>query len=686
MRQEAIELQEDAVKDLYSKTNEIDEIVFKAPTGSGKTFMMADYMNRILSDSNDVIFIVSSLSKGNLAIQNYEKFLQYCNEGRFKQLSPYLINSESSDEEQLYVPTNYNVYVLPRDLYRSGTKLSRGSLMGFLNEITSKKHKRIYLIKDECHIKTKNLDDISEYFDKTINFSATPKLSKGQKPDVEIDEQKAIDANLIKSVKFQKYLFDNEYENLDYALDKFEEIKEKYNNEIGINPCIIVQISNKDKADEELELIKSVLSNVKHQDLKYMLIVDKNNKPDVQKCETNDIIGKKNIPVSKWIDFAKTSTSTIDVIIFKMVISEGWDIPRACMLYQIRDTKSKQLDEQVIGRVRRNPRLLDFEYLDYSQQELISTAYVWGINDNIIHTVHEVTLGKNHIAIQDELRISTTILNDLSSSSSFNIGDCIVDDNSIVPKSIFELYKNFKKSNNEVKKHFDRYVDSVPKWYSFVNSINEIAKALKLELCDYDKNMEVLNKDSLDPTVSVPTTSYYTDNGNYREIDDWIWKRSDGGTEFSFDSHAEQKWAEILLNLQNKNSRIKGRLIKSAENEDEDIYLWGKNFVGNSEIRYEYYLNGRHFSYPDFIMKDHLDRMHVFEVKSANKSKLKNIDELEYNEKVIAIRECYCAASKIVNHHFWIPVLVDKNWTLFHYYEGKEEIVSRERFIQIIKN
>ena len=33
-----------------------------------------------------------------------------------------------------------------------------------------------------------------------------------------------------------------------------------------------------------------------------------------------------------------------------MVISEGWDIPRACMLYQIRDSKSKQLDEQVMGR------------------------------------------------------------------------------------------------------------------------------------------------------------------------------------------------------------------------------------------------------------------------------------------------------------------------------------------------
>jgi len=62
-----------------------------------------------------------------------------------------------------------------------------------------------------------------------------------------------------------------------------------------------------------------------------------------------------------------------------MVITEGWDIPRACMLYQVRDTQSKQLDEQVMGRVRRNPRLLDFETLCEKAQQLAMTAWVWGI-------------------------------------------------------------------------------------------------------------------------------------------------------------------------------------------------------------------------------------------------------------------------------------------------------------------
>lgn len=49
------------------------------------------------------------------------------------------------------------------------------------------------------------------------------------------------------------------------------------------------------------------------------------------------------------------------------------------MLYQVRDTKSVQLDEQVMGRVRRNPRLLDFETISEPAKRLATTALIWGI-------------------------------------------------------------------------------------------------------------------------------------------------------------------------------------------------------------------------------------------------------------------------------------------------------------------
>lgn len=388
MKQEAIDLQQNAVASLVALTATQDEITFKAPTGSGKTYMMADMMNRILSADKNVIFLVSTLSKGDLATQNYEKFVEYSAKGNFPELKPYLISSEIAGEERLFVPIDYNVYLLPRDLYKKGGRLMQGVMEGFLHtvtggEITGGLNKKVYLIKDECHIATNNLDNLSEkFFEKIYNFSATPKLSRGQHPDVEIKNDDAVNAKLIKDILLNPDKNDisitDEEEikkiKVSYAIQKFEEVKQDYRNLLGVNPCLIIQISNKDKADEEIAEIKKELEKAEHTDLKWMLIVN-----DEKQCDTNDTFKAKKLPVSKWKDYAKENSSTIDIIIFKMVITEGWDIPRACMLYQIRDSKSKQLDEQVMGRVRRNPRLLDFESLSEDEQKLAMTAWIWGI-------------------------------------------------------------------------------------------------------------------------------------------------------------------------------------------------------------------------------------------------------------------------------------------------------------------
>ena len=114
MLREAIELQQNAVSRLVELTKDRKELTFRAPTGSGKTYMMSDFMNRILEDTKDIVFLVSTLSKGNLAQQNFEKFQEYHEKGRFKNLKPYLISSEIGEEESLFVPNDYNVYVIPR--------------------------------------------------------------------------------------------------------------------------------------------------------------------------------------------------------------------------------------------------------------------------------------------------------------------------------------------------------------------------------------------------------------------------------------------------------------------------------------------------------------------------------------------------------------------------------------------
>ena len=58
MLREAIELQQRAVSQLADKLETKDDITFRAPTGSGKTYMMADLMNRVLEKDSDVVCIM----------------------------------------------------------------------------------------------------------------------------------------------------------------------------------------------------------------------------------------------------------------------------------------------------------------------------------------------------------------------------------------------------------------------------------------------------------------------------------------------------------------------------------------------------------------------------------------------------------------------------------------------------
>lgn len=709
MKQEAIDLQQNAVASLVELTSAQDEITFKAPTGSGKTYMMADMMNRILSVNKNVIFLVSTLSKGDLATQNYEKFQEYSAKSNFPELKPYLISSEIAGEERLYVPTDYNVYLLPRDLYKKNGRLMQGAMEGFLLNMTGAgwmggQEKKVYLIKDECHIATNNLDNLSEkFFNKIYNFSATPKLSRGQHPDVEIKNDDAVNAKLIKDIE----LIDDPNIKVASAIEKFEEIKKDYRNLLGVNPCLIIQISNKDKADAEIAEIKKELEKAEYTDLKWMLIVN-----DEKQCDTNDTFKAKKLPVSKWKDYAKENSSTIDIIIFKMVITEGWDIPRACMLYQIRDSKSKQLDEQVMGRVRRNPRLLDFESLSEGAQRLAMTAWIWGIVPEDLRKSFGVKLWQDSSIITDEIKIKTTRLKPLTKKASFNLTRFLEDQPTVpAPSSIFALWRDFVKAENSVREMGENYASTYAKWREFTENIEAVTNESSQYVNDYEKSMEVVKDEKgQDVEVSFAPTSYYTDNGNYVKIGDWVWKRNDGKDKFSFDSEAEKEWTEILQNLakddnftvpservgkrvtvgkQNPNYQ-QGKLIGEAEPEfleAKQVYLWGKNYVANSSIKFEYYLGALHSSYPDFVMKDSFNRVHIFEVKSVNVSPnmIGGFDNNIYKTKLEELKKAYKQASKLTEQIFYLPILRDDNWRIFQYVAGNEKTLTKDEFESFCK-
>lgn len=694
MLQEVIDVQNNAVKNLVSKINSKKEITFRAPTGSGKTRMMADFMNRIRIDNPNVIFLVSTLSKGNLAKQNYDVFKECYDKKIYPELNPYLISTEISGEESLFIPTEYNVYVLARDLYKKGGKLMQGSMINFLDTISSNLfgnglNKTIYLIKDECHQATNNLDTLSDkFFTKIINVSATPNTKRGQNPDVEISDDEAVNVKLIKRVEFGP-----DEDTVEDAICKFEEIKENYRNLLGVNPCLIIQISNKEKAEQEWFEIENILNKKEHQHLKWMSIVDKK-----EKCKTNDKIGK--LAIDKWKEYARENSSTIDIIIFKMVISEGWDIPRACMLYQARDSKSVQLDEQVIGRVRRNPRLLDFENLSVEAQNLAMTAWVWGIMPKNFKKSYQVKLFGEIEDIPSAVKIKTTRLKNLTQRTDFDIEKFINDKKEPQPRtSIFKLYSKLQKCDNEIKKMCYEYAgDDIGKWLLFCEHIDSIKKEYDNYICDYSESMEIVkDENGNDKETSFPLTSMYADNmDNYLRISDWVWKRKDGGNKFSFDSEAEKDWAEILKDISDNSfgktevgeSNPHYRQIRTdgtVEPErlsDESKHLWGKNFLVNSEICYEYYLNGLHSSYPDFIMKDKKGRLHLFEVKSVNDSNAIRMNPEEYKDKIRALKECYRQCSKLLDYYFYLPVLKEDCWHITRLYKGNEDTITDDMFTQ----
>ena len=693
MLQEAIDLQQNAVAELMAKIGTKRELTFRAPTGSGKTRMMADFMNRILSQNQDVIFLVSTLSKGNLAEQNYNSFKECADKNIYPMLKPHLISSEISGEESLFIPTDdYNVYVLPCDLYKAGGRLMQGAMLNFLEQVTANLfgvglNKRIFFIKDECHRATNNIDAIApNFFEKIINFTATPNLKRGQHPDVEITDEAAMNAKLVKHIEWGA-----EEDTVETAIRKFEQIKEDYRNLLNRNPCLIIQISNKDKAEEEWAIIESILNKTEHQHLKWMLIVN-----EEKKCRTNDDVGK--LPVARWKDYAKNDATT-DVIIFKLAISEGWDIPRACMLYQVRGTQSKQLDEQVMGRVRRNPRLTDFEKLTPEAQNLAMTAWIWGIEPKKGNNSRQVRLFGSESDIPQALKIKTTYLKQLTERKGFDI-DKFINEKSkhdnLAPTSIFDLYAKLQKTENEVRDLCYDYADNYEKWWHFCEHIDAVRKEYDNFACNYEESMEIVkDADGNEREVSFPLTSMYVDNEHYQNISDWVWQRKDGNDKFSFDSEAEREWASFLKDISKDGKTYEtevgepnphyGQLRTDGTAEPqrlnaENKYLWGKNFIQNSEIKFEYYQNGIHASYPDFVLKDKKERIHIFEVKSVNASNAAQFDSDEYKSKVQALIDCYKQCSVLTGYYYYLPVLKNDNWIITRIVGGDNSIITKDEF------
>jgi type III restriction enzyme len=208
-----------------------------------------------------------------------------------------------------------------------------------------------------------------------------------------------------------------------------------------------------------------------------------------------------------------------------------------------------------------------------------------------------------------------------------------------------------------------------------MEAYDKIKKEYDTFKVDYDKSMVEGEE------TSFPITSTYSDSANHDEIEDWVWCRRDANSDtFAFDSDAEREWASFLAKISSKS------IAEVEQLDDEERYLWGKNFPHNSEIKYEYYSNGVHKSFPDFVMKDKKGRIHVFEVKCLNGSGKAGFSEEEYKEKVEKLMDCYLYCSKILkNHVFHIPIKKGETWDIWSYENGAKENLNKDQFKLTLK-
>lgn len=675
------ELQEELVDEIISLLDRGQkDISIKAPTGSGKTHMMAMLMDKLLRENEKLVFLVSSLSKGDLAEQCFKSFKKN-SEYNFTRLKPYLISTGNENtkntEYSIWIDYRHNVYVLPTNQFTTSSRIGKESTLRCFIEACKRSEREIILIRDESHIATNNLNALNEYFSKTIHFSATPKDNKF---DLMLSESEAVRAKLIKEIEFIDNANDELEKGLRKALKHFKnEIKPVYKKageKVGIDivPAFIVQISNTEKGEEQYEAIKKV---VEEQGLMWVRFAS--NEKDYE--TNNAIIKEKNKKM--WREYIKEANYPVDVIIFKMVITEGFDIPRACVLYQVRDTQSKVLDEQVMGRVRRNPCLLDFHKLDEKTKEVFSTAYIYGVKPKENKGRKKLWLKEGEILKEQKIiqefkvpfktfRLKKVPMKDI------DISECMKD--TLTHKSIFKAYRELNKCDEVIKDKLKDCLSSFKQWFLFVNNLDDIKEKCKAVVESYEEKYGFIEEMKKGFRAENYTFMEKTDNGF--DCDYCIWTSDDKNDEFFHDSKAELEWFRIL-------NRLRDDCCKTVEIDKKTIYLFGKNYPDNSNVKFDYYHNTIHTSYPDFIFKDKKDRIHIFEVKSVNgKGNSINFNEEQYTKKITQLQQAYRFASeKIEEYVFYIPIQKDDSWEIYRYEKGKEyKFNNKTEFEEYLKN
>lgn len=376
------DFQKDVVDKLLSFTApeySVNQLIVKAPTGSGKTICLLSWINEYITSTHDnVAFVWFTPGAGELEEQSQDK----------AKIFP-CIRSQSVDEalqhgfdEGTVTFMNYE-RVIGKGRKAMLTDSERDNLQDKI-EKAFQQGRHFILVIDEAHRNdTDKAHDVISRFkaSKIVRVSAT--IEDPKTPEVtefyEVTEESVIASGLItKAVVVNEGIDINLEVNDEFALlfeaaeKKRKEIIQGYadNNVQGVNPLVIVQLP--DRSDSEDDLVSRV-----------------ENYLEVQLKKTYEG-GKLGI----WLADRKRNhldvnnlSNEVEYLIIKQAIATGWDAPRAKILVKIRENMGEAFTIQSIGRIRRMPQpqrghydvdVLDNAYLYTFDSDFLNGAFTQG--------------------------------------------------------------------------------------------------------------------------------------------------------------------------------------------------------------------------------------------------------------------------------------------------------------------
>lgn len=341
-----------------------NKMVFKAPTGSGKTVMvsaMMDELQRELKESGECRYTRVAwvwIAPNKLHQQSYRSMRNFFSETR--SLRPVMFDECEHleglrDGEVLFLnweSINKDNAVLIRDNEQNRT------LYELLRRTRIEHGIPVVVIIDEEHMfggrnavkSEKVLANINP--DIELRVSATP--ITGGCDTVVVQRQEVVDEEMIKKgvqlnpdVKSDREQSDLTVNQrlLKRALQKRDDLAKELK-EYGINPLLLVQLPN--DSSESLSREESTIAD----EVKQYLAT-----PGIDITEDNG-------GLAVWLSKEKSpnlgnivhNDDATKVLLFKQAIALGWDCPRAAVLLIFRELKSMTFTTQTVGRILRMPQ------------------------------------------------------------------------------------------------------------------------------------------------------------------------------------------------------------------------------------------------------------------------------------------------------------------------------------------